>query len=128
MKLIIVRGLPGSGKSTFAKKLGIPSHYEADMYWGPNYEFDITKLKDAHLWCQSKVRNCLEEGNDCIVSNTFTTLREMNPYLEMVNDLGAEVEVFKMNGNYGSIHNVPKETVKRMKNRWEDLKGEIIIK
>ena len=29
----LVRGIPGSGKSTFAKTLNIPDHFEADMYF-----------------------------------------------------------------------------------------------
>jgi len=48
--LYIVRGIPGSGKSTFAKTLG-GNHYEADMYFigeSGNYNFDPTKIKDAH--------------------------------------------------------------------------------
>ena len=55
--LYIVRGIPGSGKSTFAKTLG-GQHYEADMYFideEGNYKFDGTKIKDAHKWCQSFV-------------------------------------------------------------------------
>ncbi len=51
--LYIVRGIPGSGKSTFAKTLG-GQHYEADMFFIDEngvYNFDFTKIKDAHQWC-----------------------------------------------------------------------------
>ena len=54
-RLILVRGIPGSGKSTFARSLG-GVHYEADMFFldeMSNYVFDVTKIKDAHSWCQS---------------------------------------------------------------------------
>ena len=40
-KLIIIRGLPGSGKSTFAKSLNC-THFETDMYFTDsegNYNF-----------------------------------------------------------------------------------------
>ena len=56
--LYIVRGIPGSGKSTFAKTLG-GQHFEADMYFideSGNYKFDITEIKLAHEWCQGMVK------------------------------------------------------------------------
>ena len=56
--LYIIRGIPGSGKSTLAKKLvGDDNYFEADMYFLQDgiYEFDITKIKDAHDWCYNKI-------------------------------------------------------------------------
>ena len=57
--LFIVRGLPGSGKTTLAKSLG-SVHFEADMYFmeGNEYKFDITKIKKAHEWCQNTLLAC----------------------------------------------------------------------
>jgi len=58
MKLILVRGVSGSGKTTYAKKLinddPSLSHYEADMFFYTNgsYNFNPFKLKDAHAWCK----------------------------------------------------------------------------
>ena len=52
--LYIVRGIPGSGKSTFAKRLVIHDFLvcEADKYFVDKetgeYNFDFTKIKDAH--------------------------------------------------------------------------------
>ena len=46
MKAIyLLRGLPGAGKSTVAKRLG-GEHYEADMYFMQDgeYKFDGAKL------------------------------------------------------------------------------------
>ena len=57
--LYIVRGIPGSGKSTLAKTLG-GKHYEADMFFidgEGHYNFDFTKIKDAHQWCQGMVKS-----------------------------------------------------------------------
>jgi tRNA uridine 5-carbamoylmethylation protein Kti12 len=51
--LYIVRGIPGSGKTTFAKSLNCPV-FEADMFFVNSqgiYNFDYTKIKDAHAWC-----------------------------------------------------------------------------
>ena len=45
--LYIVRGIPGSGKSTFAKSLG-GTHFEADMFFMKNgeYKYDMFKNKE----------------------------------------------------------------------------------
>ena len=58
--LFIVRGVPGSGKSTFAKHIW--NEYaicEADKYFVDRetgeYKFDATKLKEAHEWCRNQV-------------------------------------------------------------------------
>lgn len=127
--LILIRGLPGSGKSTFARDYDI-RHYEADMFFiqpDGEYEFNPGLIKQAHEWCQTSVRCALYARHDVVVSNTFTTLKEMQPYIDFAKNCGAELKVYRMTGNYGSIHNVPEETIERMRNRFEDYEGEILF-
>ena len=84
--LILLRGLPGAGKSTVAKLFGDVSHYEADMYFMVNgeYKFDVTKLKDAHAWCQDMVKmDMLKDVPTIVVSNTFTQEWEMEAYYKL---------------------------------------------
>ena len=54
--LFILRGLPGSGKTTLAKSIGAV-HFEADMYFmeGNEYKFDVTKLKRHMLGVKTKL-------------------------------------------------------------------------
>jgi len=52
--LYIVRGIPGSGKSTIAKTLG-GIQIESDQYFidsNGEYKFDASKLHNAHNYCQ----------------------------------------------------------------------------
>jgi len=129
-KLILIRGISGSGKSTYAKKLMQQdpslSHYEADMYFykDGDYAFDPTKLKDAHAWCKAKTEEDLRNGKSVIVSNTFTQKWEIDPYIELGKKYGAEVILKKATGNYQNIHGVPEVALQRMRSRWEDLEGE----
>ena len=131
--LTIIRGLPGSGKSTLARKMmtETTTHFEADMHFKSalGYQFDASKLGAAHKWCFDSVKESLTIGCECIVSNTFTTLKEMKPYLVLAEELGVKVQVLRMKnlGEYGSIHNVPEETIKRMKNRFHDYEEEILV-
>ena len=86
--LYIVRGIPGSGKSTFANSLGCPV-FEADMYFMKDgeYKFEADKLKLAHNWCKLRVEHSMEDDLPKIaVSNTFTQEWEMEAYYKMPNN------------------------------------------
>jgi hypothetical protein len=120
MKLTIWRGLPGSGKSTSAKKANV--HFEADMYFlrpDGRYGFVREELHYAHQWCLGNVKRYLLDEFDVSVSNTFTTYKELKPYIDYAKENGHEVEIITLTTNFGSIHNVPEETLKAMAARFE---------
>lgn len=58
-QLILIRGLPGSGKTTMAKTL-YPDHVlcEADQFFETDkgYIFDGSKIKEAHAYCFNKAK------------------------------------------------------------------------
>lgn len=124
-KLIIIRGLPGSGKSTKAKSLLRENpgwhHYEADMYFVQDgvYKFDGSKIGKAHEWCRTMTERALDEGYTVIVSNTFTTKFETQPYLDMAKKKNIPIEIILMTENYGSIHDVPQNVMEKMRKRFE---------
>lgn len=121
-RLTIIRGLPGSGKTTLAKTFGC-LHLEADMAHvrGGEYLWVGGRINFAHKWCQKVCCDTLKGGMDVVVSNTFTTHKELTPYLSMPY---TELKIIKCVGEYGSIHAVPQEAIERMKARWVDYEGE----
>jgi predicted kinase len=122
-ELYLLRGLPGSGKSTLAKSLG-GKHFEADMYFvrDGEYQFDVTKLKEAHEWCRSSVGGLMiNEEPKLVVSNTFTQEWEMKPYFDLARNYGYRVHSLIVENRHGGIneHGVPEEKLEQMKNRFE---------
>lgn len=127
--LYIVRGIPGSGKTTYAKKLGCPE-FEADQYFmvGGKYRWDPRRLKNAHNWCKRNVAELLRQGKDVAVANTFVKAKHVQEYVDLAISYDSPYRVIKILGNHKNVHNVPDEKVQKMKSEWEDFAGEKTIK
>jgi predicted kinase len=126
--LYIVRGLPSSGKSTFAKSLVKSKDYchkEADMFFiddDGNYNFNPSKLKEAHQWCQEEIEFLMRLGHtSVVVSNTFTQEWEMEPYNKLAEKYNYIVFSVIIENRHGGVntHGVPEDTIEKMKNRFE---------
>jgi len=126
-KLIIVRGLPGSGKSTVAKSFGL-FHVEADMFFMHDgvYDWDAGRVSKAHRWCADMVRTAMINGSDVAVSNTFTQKWELQNYIEIASQYNYDVRVIRCIADFGNVHSVPAEALAKMKARFEDYEGEEI--
>jgi predicted kinase len=127
-ELILVRGLPGSGKSTLAKSLShaLTGHVEADMFFinhKGEYNFDATKLKEAHEWCRKETEDYMKPfGFDTvIVSNTFTQEWEMDAYYELAKQYGYRVHSIIIENRHDGVneHGVPEDKLTQMRNRFD---------
>ena len=122
--LFLVRGLPGSGKTTIAQQL--TQHYvEADMFFMDEgrYKFDPTKLPQAHKWCLQRTKDFMTLwGYEKIaVSNTFTEEWEMAEYVTLAKRNGYKVHTLIVENRHGneSIHDVPEATMQAMEDRFD---------
>ena len=122
--LYLIRGLPGSGKTTLAKSI-CNVVFSADDYFTDkdgNYKFDLTKLENAHQNCVNKTTLKMIYGCEKIaVANTFTRDWETEIYFELAKLHGYQVHsiVVENRHNGGSIHNVPEKTIENMRERFE---------
>ncbi len=129
--LILLRGLPGSGKSSLGEIIlycpgsNSPDVLSADNFFiddKGNYNFDATKIKQAHNDCQQKCAERMKlEISRIVVANTFTEKWEMDSYYEMAERYKYRVHSVIVENRHGSvnIHNVPDSKLEQMKNRFE---------
>lgn len=129
--LLIIRGTSGSGKSTLSNLITsickddiMCSIHEADMFFiddKGNYNFDATKLEQAHAQCLKNVEIAMDFfGRPLIIlSNTSTTEKELLPYLELAQKYEYQVISVVLENRHGNAntHNVPEKTIKNQEQR-----------
>ncbi len=129
--LILLRGLPGSGKTTLGEVIlhstqgSKPDVISADNYFiddKGNYNFDSTKLKEAHNNCQQICAERMRlEFSKVVVANTFTEEWEMKPYFDMAERYKYRIHTIIVENRHGGLnqHGVSEDKIEQMKNRFE---------
>lgn len=117
--MYIIRGIPGSGKTTLAHKLvGKENTYEADDFFyseDGQYYFDAAKLSKAHQHCQRGVIKAVQEkACDIAVSNTFIRIWEFAVYYQIAEAYGLEPMIIECKGKFNNVHGVPQGKVDKM--------------
>ena len=118
--LVIIRGVPGSGKTTLAKSR-YPDHVlvEADQFFEKNgkYEFDMSRIWLAHKWCYEKVKKELLSGKNVVVANTFIHLKDMDKYIE----LNVPTKIVTAKGRFKNVHGVPEDIVEQRRKDFQPI-------
>ncbi|XP_003409540.1 NEDD4-binding protein 2-like 1 isoform X2 [Loxodonta africana] len=134
--LYLLRGLPGSGKTTLARQLqhDFPRAviFSTDDFFSRDdgtYEFNPDFLEEAHKWNQKRARKAMRNGTSpIIIDNTNLHAWEMKPYAVMALENNYEV-IFREPATHWkfnvpelarrNIHGVPREKIHRMKEQYE---------
>ena len=121
--IYLVRGISGSGKTTFAKTLG-GIHFEADMFFikDGEYKFDGSKIKLVHNWCMIQTQKAMvDDEPKIVVSNTFTQEWEMETYFKLAEENGYKVFTIIIENRQGGInqHGVPEDKIELMRSRFQ---------
>lgn len=119
-KLIVMRGISGSGKSWYATNTGFKV-VSADHFFMEDgvYRFDCTKLDQAHQKCMRDFLTAVQAGENIVVDNTNINLEDISPYVAVGAAMGYDVEIVQINVDVNlaasrNVHNVPPEKVNAM--------------
>jgi len=120
MNLVIIRGIPGSGKSTFANLVAqalephaksdscicttddydglysYPGDGEVVFHGGEKIDGGLPMIVLAHQWNQGRARDAMEHGVSVVVPNTNCQRWEFQPYLDMADEFGYRVTVVSL--------------------------------
>ncbi|XP_014847971.1 PREDICTED: NEDD4-binding protein 2-like 2 [Poecilia mexicana] len=132
--LILMRGLPGSGKTTLARELlsSGPSGIilSTDDYFAEKegYHYDPGLLGAAHEWNQSRAKDAMHDGcSPIIIDNTNLQAWEMKPYVKMALDRGYKVDFYEPDTSWKfdpcelekrNKHGVPQDKIAQMMDRF----------
>lgn len=131
-ELVIIRGLPGSGKTTYAK-----THFphfklvELDDYFTDEagvFKFRIKDLPEAKVWCLRETWKMIMSGINTVVIQHFVTLDDLVPYLDFqykYRDINVSVITCKSQFKTSKLIN--ESTIQWMTKHWEGYTGETII-
>ncbi|MFH0874171.1 MAG: AAA family ATPase [Candidatus Komeilibacteria bacterium] len=139
---IIMRGLPGSGKSHvaswLARKFQAVIASADDYFWqAGRYCFDPAQLSQAHAACHATFSGALASGQSVIVDNTASQLWEYEHYFQEAQARGYRVIIVEMeHGSFEDMavfhdrnqHQVEWSAMMAMASRWEEDSRAILVR
>jgi predicted kinase len=145
--LVIIRGLPGSGKTTMAnniknsKPLGYAMIISLDDYFTHDnyYIFDPRKLNDAHIFTQKRTEEAMKDNiNMIILDNNNVRMWECKIYVNLALKYGYQIVILETDTPWRFDTEILLEKtnkasnikyMNRLKRRWEeDFTVENILK
>ena len=126
--LILLRGLPGSGKSSLAKVLSEKGKYPVhsiDSYFTDEqtgaYHFEFDKNHLAYKNCEEQTRSSLISRLEKVfVDNTFTLEWELEPYYQLAAEYHYTLFIITVENRHGNpnIHDISRDQLEKMAEKY----------
>ena len=127
--LIILRGLPGAGKTSLAKILSEngkwPIFSNDDYFTDPNtgiYTFRFAENHVAYEQCRNNTELAMQQGNEkIIIHNTFTIDWEIDPYFLLASKHNYQIHVLTVENHHGgkNSHGISEEQIGKMAEKYK---------
>lgn len=120
--VIIMQGIPGAGKSWYAKQWVKTEIVSADEFWclkTGSYVYERDRANDAHNWCMRRFIRALEDDVfQVIVDNTNSRMISIAPYWSVAEAFGYTPVIHSLLADpevHGprNIHGVAQDVIRR---------------
>jgi uridine kinase len=127
--LILLRGLPGSGKTTLAKLLSENNTYpvfSVDDYFTDEvtgeYIFSFQNNHLAYKQCEALTKDAMQQNiSKVFLHNTFTMDWELEPYFILADQFNYSIYVVTVENYHGhqNVHEVSEEQLQKMADKYK---------
>lgn len=141
--LILISGLPGTGKSTLSRGLADRAHFEvirsdvvrkeifvAENLQDANALYTSDKTQKIYDECQERARRLLQAGTRVIVDATFQREQDRHNFLQMAVDIGtravwiecmapAEITKQRLDARHGDVSDADWSIYQLVSTRWQ---------
>lgn len=125
--LILIRGLPGAGKTDLANLLAgeVWPNFSVDDYFtdgSGNYRFEFDKNHLAYKACEENCRREMLAGvKNIFIHNTFTLDWELEVYFKLAKEFNYRVYVLTVENYHGNAnkHGISGEQIRKMAEKYK---------
>lgn len=124
--LHLIRGLPGSGKTTFARSetFGGMLLIERDQFWltaDGKYKFRENDYQKAIDYQAHMVEEALKMHVNTVVTGVFMHEKSVKEYIDLAAKYQSAIMIWRCTGKFHTEHAVPEDKLKWMADNFEEL-------